>query len=151
MLLWSLARSAVPAFSDARRMWPVCTMLVRSWQMIHDNTNMVSRNIRGLFSNLSAAIRGRHQVICLQETDIAEYSTPDLIAQASTAGYSIHFGNTCPLGRDASKATGRRVAITLKPEIGFVSGHNRLLSVSRFIPVALKPWQCTCVRSKPEL
>ena len=80
-------------------------------QDLHVYANIISRNIRGLFANLSAAIRGRHQVVALQEADIAEHSVPDLIAQAEAAGYKLDVGNICPLGCDASKSMGRRVAL----------------------------------------
>ena len=91
------------------------------WEKINDEndednagkTNMLTRNIRGLFSNLSAALRGRHQIIALQETDIAEHSVPDLIAQAEAAGYKLIFGEPCAMGKDAAKNIGRRVALVI--------------------------------------
>ena len=50
----------------------------------------------------------------MQETDISEYSAPDIIAQAHAAGYQLIFGEPCPLGRDASKGRGRRTALLVK-------------------------------------
>ena len=79
-----------------------------------DVANIVTRNIRGLFSNLAAALRIRDHVECLQETDLNECSVPDLIAQAREAGYDLIFGDTVPLGKDAQGNCGKRVGILIK-------------------------------------
>ena len=48
--------------------------------------HIVSRNIRGLFSNLGNAIRTKADVICLQEADLFESEVGDFSAQALAAG-----------------------------------------------------------------
>ena len=52
---------------------------------------VLSRNIRGLYSNLAAALRSGDAIICLQECDLAETHFAELKTQASTAGYRAFF------------------------------------------------------------
>ena len=62
---------------------------------------ITSRNIHGLNSHLSAAIRGRDPIICLQEADLAESNVFDIRAQAQTAGSDI-LTSACEWGRRAT-------------------------------------------------
>ena len=74
---------------------------------------LTSRNIRGLFSNLAAALRGCKDVILLQEVDLAECHVADITAQAASAGYSCEFGLTTKLDQYL-REYGRRAAILVK-------------------------------------
>ena len=78
-----------------------------------DVTRLTSRNIRGLYSNLAAALRGNDEVILLQEVDLAECNVADISAQAETAGYICAFGMTTQLDKHG-REYGRRTAILVK-------------------------------------
>ena len=78
------------------------------------NVQIISRNIRGIHSNLAAASRHRALVVALQETDIAEAHVFDLQDQAISAGYTLAFGRPCSMGQDANSTWGRRVGIMVR-------------------------------------
>ena len=64
--------------------------------------HIVSRNIRGIYTNLANVIRTRADVVCIQEMDICEAEVRDFQAQAAVANYSVYFANKTPLTKDSA-------------------------------------------------
>lgn len=91
---------------------------------IEDRITVVTRNIRGILSNLASLVRNRDHIIAVQEADTNEYNVADLVAQAEMAGYQIVFGTECALGTDAAGPAGRRVAI-------LVGGNTKSVDITR--------------------
>ena len=73
---------------------------------------ITTRNVHGIMSNLMGTLKSETDVICVQETDVAEANVVDITAQAAAAGYTAVWGETTAISKDGGVTTrGRRTAI----------------------------------------
>ena len=83
-----------------------------------------SRNIHGLRHNLHAVLRDKCTHSSLQETDLNGAQVNQCTQDASASGYHLHFGKTCPLGKDAKGPWGRRTAVLSRSPMNNIINHN---------------------------
>jgi len=75
---------------------------------------ITTRNVHGIMSNLMGTLKSGTDVICVQETDVAEANVVDITAQAAAAGYTAVWGEPTAISKDGVTTRGRRTAILVK-------------------------------------
>ena len=76
--------------------------------------SFVTRNIRGLAQKIHTLLALGHDVLALQETDVAECDVVWLRAQASAGGYTLLFADSINMATGEGMKMGRRAALLCK-------------------------------------